>query len=130
MSLWDELKIGKKIIQILEEVKMGDHAHHLGRPFLTAYQIAIKFAEKYPEDVNRLNLPVGGAGTGQHRNLAQYIARELSQQIKKDGQIMSIDGGFLSNDGIEELKFKFNNDETIQSSLKGNESALSLFRLK
>lgn len=129
MSLWEELEIEEKIIQILREVKKRAPIHHLGRPFLTAYQIAIKFAENYPDEVNRLNLPVGGVGTGQHRSLAQYIARELSQRIKKR-QITSVEGGFLSNDGIEELNFKFNNEETIQSSLKGDESALSLFRLK
>lgn len=49
MSQWDELHIDVKISQILD-VQSHDPVHHFGRPFLTPYQIAIKFHELFLGD--------------------------------------------------------------------------------
>lgn len=70
--------------------------HHLGRPFATGYQLAILFKETFREDFDRLGYPVGGKGVGQEFTLASYLARELSQRIKRR-EITNVEGGFLSN---------------------------------
>ncbi len=44
MTLWQELDIAEKVIRILRDVPNATD-HHLGRPFLTAYQIAIAFVQ-------------------------------------------------------------------------------------
>jgi hypothetical protein len=41
---------------------------------LTGYQIVIEFARRYPDDVQQIGLPIGGAGVGSHNSLARYIA--------------------------------------------------------
>lgn len=79
MSYWEEYNIGDSVNQIL--VNVEDDRHYFGRPFLTAYQVAIEFANRYPDIVTRLDKQVGGAGTGEHTSLAQYLALELSKQI-------------------------------------------------
>ncbi len=50
--------------RILENCPKYEDGHHLGRPFMSAYQIAIRFAEEHPNhDVVR-TLPLSGEGTG------------------------------------------------------------------
>ena len=70
-----------KISQILN-VQSHDPNHHFGRPFLTPYQIAIKFQQQFPQDFQTIGKPIGGKGTGQQDSLAQYIGLELSRRIK------------------------------------------------
>ncbi len=48
--------------------------HPLGRPFMSAYQIAIRFAEAHPNHPLVQTLPLGGEGTGQRQSLAQRVA--------------------------------------------------------
>ena len=128
MSLWQQLNIEDKIIRILQNVPEADPEHHLGRPFLTAYQIAIEYANLHPQDVTQLNLPIGGAGTGQRNSLAQYLAGELSRRIKA-GQLARVEGGFLSNLHLNDINFD-TGQKIIQSSLTGTEFTLSMFRLR
>ena len=82
MNYWKALAIENKVTEILQEAPNALTAHHLGQPFLTAYQIAIEFEKRYPQEFKQLKLPVGGAGTGKHNSLAQYIAGQLSRNIK------------------------------------------------
>jgi hypothetical protein len=96
MSKWQELDIEDKIIRILKEIPDAAPEHHLGRPFLTAYQIAIEFARRHPEETDQLGFPIGGAGTGQRNSLAQYLAGQLSRNIAA-GRLSEVEGGFLSN---------------------------------
>ena len=56
--------------------------HHLDRPFMSAYQIAIRFAEEHPNHDLVRTLPLGGEGTGTNQSLTQRIARFLSQAIR------------------------------------------------
>jgi hypothetical protein len=125
MSFWEDNNIGDRINQILLDIE--DEGHHFGRPFLTAYQLAIEFASRYPDIVARLGKQVGGAGTGEHTSIAQYLALELSRQIR-DNPDYPVEGAFISNRYVRELSYEHNN-ETITSSLTGTRYSLSMFRL-
>ena len=97
-----------------EEYEPG---HHLGRPFMSAYQIAIRFAEEHPDHALVETLPLGGEGTGSHQSLVQRIARFLSQAIR-DGRAEHIEGGFISHDCIEDFSFN-SEDGIVRVSIQG-----------
>ena len=126
MSTWVSSDLVGKIKSILREVPDAAPEHHMGRPFLTAYQIAIALVERYPEAVDPLDYPVGGLGTGQQNSLAQYVAQNLSREIHA-GNLADIEGGFLSNQYLRDLTF-LNGDDVVQSSLTGTQFTLSMFR--
>ena len=128
MSKWQELDIESKITQILRDVPDSAPGHPLGRPYLTAYQIAIEFARLYPNETAQLGFPIGGAGTGQRNSLAQYLAGQLSRNIGA-GQLSHIEGGFLSNQHLKDISFEIGT-ETIHSSLTDSNFTLSMFRLR
>jgi hypothetical protein len=128
MSAWQELGIEEKIIRILSEVSDVVVEHHLGRPFLTAYQIAIEFDDRYPRETAQLGFPVGGVGIGQRNSLAQYLAGQLSRNINA-GQLSQIEGGFLSNQHLDDISFN-HGAEVIHSSLTDTNFNLSMFRLR
>ncbi|GAI86860.1 unnamed protein product [marine sediment metagenome] len=125
-SLWQQHNIENRVIQILGEV--GDDGHHFGRPFLTAYQLAIEFDRRNHDIVTQLDLEVGGAGTGEYVSLAQYLARQLSGYIKNDPDY-PIEGAFISNQFVKELSYK-HGDVEVTSSLTGTGYSLSMFRLR
>ncbi len=127
MSIWQEYQIEDKVTKILQDIPDSADKHHLGRPFLTAYQIAIEFANRFPEEHQKIGHPVGGAGVGQRNSLAQYLALELSKHIKNHS-ITHIEGGFLSNQHLLDIRFS-HGDDIIQSSLTGTNFTLSMFRL-
>ena len=77
MSGWKELRIQSKVEGILESVSRESQEHHFGSPFVTTYQIAIDYAQQFPEDLERMEYEVGGKDTGVHYSLAQYLARGL-----------------------------------------------------
>ena len=128
MSKWQELNIEEKITQILRDIPDAAPEHHLGRPFLTAYQIAIEFARRHPKDAAELDFPIGGAGTGQRNSLAQYLAGQLSKNIKAR-RLADIEGGFLSNQHLNDISFDVDG-EIIHSSLTTTGFTLSMFRLR
>lgn len=128
MSYSETHDILAKLEAILAAVPDASDTHHLGRSFLTAYQIAIEFAARHPDDVARLGHPVGGAGSGVRYSLATYIARLLSGHIKAHPD-STIEGGFLSNWHLNDIRFD-HNDTVIQSSLTGSNYTLSMFRLR
>jgi hypothetical protein len=125
-SLWAAQNIGDKVMAILEDADSAEH--HFGRPFLTAYQIAIEFARRYPEEAAGIGYPVGGLGAGQRNTLAQYLARSLSRKIK-GGHLPEVEGGFLSNLHLQDISFEVDGG-SIDSSLTGTHSQLSMFRLR
>jgi len=128
MSVWEEQGIEEKIIQILNEIPDSDPSHHLGRPFMTAYQIAIELDQRHGDIVNKLELPIGGRGVGQRTSLAQYLARQLSRIIK-EGRTPQIEGGFLSNQHLNDISF-VGDPTPIHSSLTETQYTLSMFRLR
>ncbi len=127
MSDWQQHDIEGKVRQILSEAPMPAQEHHFGKPFFTAYQLAIAFDEKYPDVVAKLGYQLGGQGTGEPVSLAQYLARELSRRIKS-GEIKGIEGGFISNYHLADILFDHKGKQ-VKSSLTGTQYNLSMFRL-
>lgn len=54
MSKWKDLDLESKLTLILRNVPDLVPEHHLGPPYLTAYQIAIEFARLYPDETAQL----------------------------------------------------------------------------
>jgi len=126
-SFWQENAIGEKITQILKNVP--EYApRHLGYPYLNAHQIAIEFAHRYPEIVGSTNYQIGGAGIGEHNILSQYLAQQLSVDVR-DGRLPHVEGGFISNWHLHDISFDYEGD-VIHSSLTGTRFTLSMFRYK
>ena len=117
MTRWDDFAFEDRLREILRTAPVHAPDHHLGRPFLTSYQLAIAFTERYPAETVQIGLPIGGAGTGVHNSLAQYIGGELSRRINT-GQLHDIEGGFLSDFRLASLSFRHENGE-ISSSIIG-----------
>ena len=116
--------IEPRIRDILDVTSRHDD-HHFGRPFLTAYQIAISFAERHEQDMDGIGKEIGGRGTGLPHSLAQYFARELSQRIRT-GRIADIEGRFLHGAHLRTLVYGSPDGEIESSTGTAN---LSMFRL-
>lgn len=127
-SRWQDLNIEDKITSILRDIPDANPEHHLGRPFLTAYQIAIEYARRHPDDVIQLGFPVGGAGTEQYNHLAQYLAKQIAGNIGA-GQLPHIEGGFLSSQHLNDINFQ-GEAGIIHLPLPNTRTAFSIFRLR
>ena len=124
----DNLRIDQ-LRAILAECPEYEADHHLGRPFMSAYQIAIRFAQAHPDHrLVQAGLPVGGKNIGTNQSLAQRIAWFLSRAIH-DGTAGDIEGGFLSHDNVEELSFIFQGERIRVSTLESR-AAHSIFRIR
>lgn len=126
MSQWSDYDLEARIIEILS--KISPTGHHFGRPYATPYQIAILLITDYPELKNFKD--VGGAGAGKPNSLSQYVAHQLSVQIKAKGNTYPIEGAFLSSRSAKEISFIDHEGRSIVSSLTGSGFDLSLFRLR
>ena len=125
MSIWEDFSVEARVRCILD-VPSREPGHHFGRPFLTAYQIAISFAERFPDDHNLIGKQIGGKGTGPSHSLAQYLARELSDRIKSR-RVTGIQGADLHGTHLKTLKYR--SPEGDLESSTGSSSELSMFRL-
>lgn len=124
MSDWQEYSLQDKVVQILAAVPPYKADHHFGRPYLSAYQIAIKLRQEFWEEIAQMGRPIGGAGSGEPSPLAWYIADQLSKRISQH-EITNIQGAFLRTDNV--MNVAFNNDgERIEPSTL---PYLTLFRL-
>lgn len=122
MSKWEQNDMENRIRLALGSVKpSAEHKdHRFGRPFITAYQLAILLSENDPGLCSKLEKQLGGKGTGEYQSLSQYIANELSARIGKE--IKDIDGALLKTQDIVALEFTHD----VVSSAK---NVVSLFRL-
>ena len=105
------------LLQIMDRCREYEPGHHLGRPYMSAYQIAICFARENPEHPLVQDLDVGGEGTGERRSLAQRIARFLSRAAQDPGS--EVDGAFISHQNIAEFSFDNNGSRVRVSGLNG-----------
>jgi hypothetical protein len=128
MSYWQEHDVERKIVDILSAIQYYKPDHHFGRPFMTAYQLAIEFARQNPNDVDRLGYQIGGEGIGERVSLTQYLAGQLSEKIR-NGEITNIEGGFLTNTHLSEIVFD-NQGQPLKSSLTKTQFDLSMYRLR
>ena len=96
-----------ELISILRSVKpyelLHEEAHHLGLPFMSSYQIAIRFAQEFPDHEMVRRYPIGGLGTNEKTSLAQQIGKTLSQAIKNENR--QIEGGFISHENVNAMTF-------------------------
>ena len=113
--------------QILASCPEYEAGHHLGRPFMSAYQIAIRFAEDHPDHGLVGTLCPGGEETETNQSLAQRIARFLSQAIK-DGTAGDIEGGFISHACVDDFSFRYKDGQVRVSTLT-TAHAHSIFRV-
>jgi hypothetical protein len=129
MSIWSDYDVETKIIDVLAAVHLVNNHHHFGRPYVSAYQLAIALDARYPEVAQALGVRIGGAGTGERDSLSQYLARELSRRIKSNPGYR-VQGAFISNEAVHELSYDTALGERLTSSLTGTGFDLSLFRLR
>jgi hypothetical protein len=125
-NFWEANDLEEKVIEVLADVTYYKPDHHFGRPFLTAYQLAILFKKRFPEEFGRFGHPIGGRGSGVQFTLASYLAGQLSGKIKS-GEIPNVEGGFLSNRKLRQIEFN-DSGETVTSSLTESQYDLSMFR--
>ena len=127
MTKWEQFEMEGKITEVLSMAKF-ETEHHLGKPFLTPYQIAIELIDRHPTLCKDLEMELGGVNTGLYNSLTQYIANQLSKRIKKE-EIRNIEGAFIFNMHLTDLVFKTSEGKEIHSS-NSDQAALSIFRLK
>ena len=123
MSDWDQFSIETLVRQILGA--KSKQSAHFGRPYLTAYQIAIIIAARHRNIYVVIDRRIGGKGEGPEQSFAHYIAKQLSDRIK-DGRISDIEGAFLLGDHLTKLVYQSSEGEIEPST---GSSRLSMFRL-
>jgi hypothetical protein len=129
VSIWADHNVEERTVEVLQDVPLVNEAHHFGRPYMSAYQLAIELDDRYPDIRQALGYEIGGAGTGQHGSFAQYIARQLSGRIR-DEPDYPVEGAFMSNVNVDTLRYRRSNGELLTSSLTGSGYDLSMFRLR
>ncbi len=125
-NFWEANDLSAKVIQVLAETTYYEPDHHFGRPFLTAYQLAILLKDRFPETFQNFGHPLGGRGVGVNFSFTSYVAGQLSRKIN-DGEITNVEGGFLSNRQLVEIEFS-DGGESVVSSLTDSQYDLSMFR--
>ncbi|MFC5290928.1 hypothetical protein ACFPM7_28090 [Actinokineospora guangxiensis] len=129
-TLWQRLAVEAKVVEILEAVPcIAPVPHQLGRPYLTAYQIAIRLDERHPEVAHELGVEIGGRGVGRNFSLASYLGRQLSELVRRDQDgTHPIEGAFLSSQSVTALTYIDAKGNSVESSATGTPYDLSLFR--
>ena len=129
MSKWADNDLEAKVLAVLAAVPTQPNGHAFGRPFVSAYQLAIGLERSFPGLAVALGKPLGGSGAGQQDSLTQYVANELSKRIHADPQF-PVEGAFLSNADAREITYSGPDGGDVKSSLVGSPFDLSLFRLR
>lgn len=123
----------RRIRTALEAVHQNNpDGHHLGAPYVSAYQIAIALDAEDPALVGAIGKEVGGQGTGEHHSLAQYIAQQLANGIRNArnaGRPYFVEGAFVSNERVQSITYRGNDGGDIRSSLAGSNFDMAIFRL-
>lgn len=129
MSMWSDNGLTDKVVSILSAVHLNNpEGHHFGRPFMSAYQIAIAMERDYPDTVAAIGKPIGGRGTGQHNSLSQYLSNELSKLIRDQGSAYPVEGAFFSNEHARGITFIRSTGDELISSLTGTDFDMALYR--
>jgi hypothetical protein len=135
MSQWQEYDFEGKLIEILHAEEFTTRSpHHFGQPFVTAYQLAAAFEEKYPDLCRELNKVVDGAGPNNpdKDSLARYLAHQLTAKIKaaeNRNEPYPVEAAWLSSNGLGRLHFIHNRVEKTGGP-NAEFGGYSLFRLK
>ena len=127
-NFWEDNDLEQKIVDVLADVMYIKPDHHFGRPFVTAYQLAILFKERYPEEYEQFAHPIGGKHSGMQFSLTSYLARQLSRKIRSC-EVTRVEGSFLSNQHLLRIEFD-DAGGTVASSSTDSQYDLSMFRLR
>lgn len=131
MSKWEQHQMSDRIRRALEAVHLNNpDGHHFGRPYVSSYQLAIALDREDPTLKDALGKQVGGAGTGVHHSLAQYIGLELSKQIRDQGSSHFAEGAFMSNERVQRIVYRGADGDDVVSSLAGRDFDMAMFRLR
>jgi hypothetical protein len=61
MSKWDSEGMAEKVVEALSDTRLANPTgHHFGRPFVTAYQLAIEIERRHPGTAAALGKGLGG----------------------------------------------------------------------
>lgn len=124
MSMWQQYDLEAKLRAILGALP----SYAFGRPYLTSYQLAAKFANDYPSETVAIGKPIGGLGIGQPNSLAQYMGAELVLRIG-DGRIRDIEAGYLSSQDLDSLTVG-GGGSAVRASAPSSGFEIAIFRLK
>jgi hypothetical protein len=132
MSTWQSEQVETAVLAALAAVPMvrdkrGDD-HHFGRPYLSAYQLALMLREREPDLVDRVGKPMGGADSGEEHTLPGYLALQISGWIKRAGAACPIEGAFLARRDVVEISFRDGTTPLVATFQDAY--SLSLFRLR
>jgi hypothetical protein len=129
MTIWSD-EVEAVVRQALAQVTPAEpNREHLGRPFVTVYQLALRVDRIYPQLAKQLKVPVGGEGIGRHYSLAVYLANQLSR-IKERGAKYGIEGAQLSSTNIAAMSFRDRGGEIMRSSMISAGLDTTMFRLR
>lgn len=119
MSDWEQYHMTERIRAILQPLRSGyPYDAYEGNPLLSAYQIAIEFQRRFPEDFLELGKLIGGEGSHAGYSLPGYIARFLPNR----GDAPDIEVVFLHQQDLAEVFFTGN--------VKASTPYLTMFRLR
>lgn len=79
MDWWND-EIKNNLITILQNMRDDRYEGLRSYKFISAYQLAIAFAQNYPEEFQNIPVEVGGKNTGVRRSLAKRIAQSLHDE--------------------------------------------------
>jgi hypothetical protein len=129
MSDWQGYDFEGKLIAILQSDEFStSQMHHFGRPFVSAYQLAVAFERAHPDLCRELGKVIGEVGESRD-NLARYLANQLSRHIQSRGEDYPIEGAWLSAEGLTDLCYRHVGvTRTGQPNTEYN--GFSLFRLR
>ncbi len=93
---WDAYRVEPAVLEILQDVRSHEQGHALGRPYLTAYQLAVAFDQRYPAIAADLAREIAGTGDDWIATLAGYLAQEMAARIRS-GRLPGVQAALLSD---------------------------------
>ena len=128
MSDW-RIHFEPEVLRILGSDEFNTRKpHHFGRPFVSAYQLAVAFERDNRALCQRLNKVIGEIGEGRD-NLERYLAQQLSSHFKDDPVSYPVEAVWLSGTELPGLLYRYNGEDTLAAP-NGEYGAYSLFRLR
>lgn len=111
--MWEVFGVTDYVRQVLESIP-PDTTYGTGRPFLTTYQLAIEFANRFPVVAASITASIGGEGHGPYA-LTTYLGRWLPHRIM-NRQAAGIELRFLAHTHISEVRLDTGQEDISTTS--------------